>query len=141
MEQVTLDNNVTYSFDPKKALGQGNQGSVFKAKSADGSLIALKIAEKKSSRDDREYTNLLKINHHSVVKVLGQSTARHGGLEYLAIGMELVVGESYDQYLKRNGKIDWKEAAEDFRQLITGMQAVHEQVLMQCTPTKRMAIE
>ena len=56
MEHVTLDNNVTYSFDPdpKKALGEGNQGSVFKAKSADGSLIALKIAVKKSSRDDRE---------------------------------------------------------------------------------------
>lgn len=98
MEQVTLDNNVTYSFDRKKTLGQGNQGSVFKAKSADGSLIALKIAEKKSSRDDREYTNLLKINHPSVVKVLGQATENRGGAELLAIGMELVAGESYDEY-------------------------------------------
>jgi len=130
MEQVTLDNNVTYSFDPKKALGAGNQGSVFKAKSADGSLIALKIVDRKSSRDDREYTNLKKINHPSVVKVLGHATVKHGVLEYLAIGMELVDGESYDEYLLRNGKIDWQEAAEDFRQLITGMQAVHEQVLI-----------
>ena len=63
MEQVTLDNNVTYSFDRKKTLGQGNQGSVFKAKSADGSLIALKIAQKVSSQNDREYANLVKVNH------------------------------------------------------------------------------
>ena len=141
MEQVTLDNNVTYSFNNKKALGAGNQGSVFKAKSADGSLIALKIVEKKSSRDDREYTNLLKINHPSVVKVLGQATEKRGGLELLAIGMELVAGESYDEYLKRNGKIDWQEAAEDFRQLITGMQAVHEQVHIQMYIHKRIAME
>ena len=58
------------------------------------------------------------------------ATRKHGVLEYLAIGMELVGGENYDQYLQRNGKIDWQEAAEDFRQLITGMQAVHEQVLI-----------
>jgi|LauGreDrversion2_3_1035106.scaffolds.fasta_scaffold171570_1 hypothetical protein len=51
------------------------------------------------------------------------------GKDCLAIGMGLVAGESYDTYLERKGKIDWQEAAEDFRQLIAGMQAVHEQVL------------
>ena len=110
-------------------LGQGAQGSVFKAKATDGSLIALKIVEKKSGRDDREYANLDKIKHTNVVEVLGHGTILQNGSEYLAIGMGLVAGESYDTYLERMGKIDWQEAAEDFRQLIAGMQAVHEQVL------------
>ena len=77
------------------------------------------------------HTHTQKINHPSVVKVVGQATVKRGAVEWLAIGMELAAGESYEDYLKRNGKIDWQEAAEDFRQLITGMQAVHEQVLIQ----------
>ena len=143
VEQVTLDNNVTYSIDFEEKLGEGNFGSVFKAKSADGSLIALKIAPKKSSRDDREHTNLLKINHPNVVKVLGQATVPYGDSKLLAIGMELVAGESYEAYLKRNIKINWQKAAEDFIQFISGMQAVHEQVLIrmysqQCSRKDRL---
>ena len=127
--EVTLNNNKAYSFDLASRLGQGAQGSVFKAKATDGSLIALKIVEKKSGRDDREYANLDKIKHTNVVEVLGHGTILQNGSEYLAIGMGLVAGESYDEYLKSNGKIDWQKAAEDFRQLIAGTQAVHEQVL------------
>ena len=127
--EVTLNNNKTYSFDRASRLGQGVQGSVFKAKATDGSLIALKIVEKQSGRDDREYANLVKIKHTNVVEVLGHGTILRNGSEYLAIGMGLVAGESYDEYLKSNGKLDWQKAAEDFRQLIAGVQAVHEQVL------------
>lgn len=129
--EVILDNNTAYSFDLDSRLGQGAQGSVFKAKATDGSesLIALKIVEKKSGRDDREYVNLVKIKHPNVVEVLGHGHLIIHGSEYLAIGMGLVAGESYDEYLKSNGKLDWQKAAEDFRQLISGMQAVHEQVL------------
>jgi len=48
---VTLSNNLSYTFDPSKPLGKGNQGAVFAASSTqDGSLIALKLAEKKSVR-------------------------------------------------------------------------------------------
>ena len=130
-EHVTLDNNVKYWFDNINVLGKGNQGSVFKAASADGSLIALKIAPKVSSQNDREYANLVKVNHPSVVRVLGQATVRRGTVDCLAIGMELVDGTSYDTYLKtlKNGKIDWQDAAEDFIQLICGMKEVHNQVL------------
>ena len=128
--QVTLNNHVVYSLNLASRLGQGAQGSVFKAKAADGSLIALKIAEKRSGRDDREYANLVKIKHANVVEVLGHGTMIMNGSEHLAIGMGLVAGESYDEYLHSNGKLDWQKAAEDFRQLIAGMQAVHEQVLI-----------
>ena len=101
----------------------------FKATSQDGSLIALKIVENHSSRDTREYTNLEKIKHPCVVELVGWKAftdPSRGNL--LAIGMALVVGESYEEYLKDKGKIDWKIAADEFRQLITGMQAVHQQV-------------
>lgn len=141
--RVELDNKVAYTFDPEHPLGQGNQGSVFKAKSDDGTLIALKLVPKESSQGNREFANLVKINHPHVVRVLGHATVRliqrHGTVDYLAIGMELANGKSYDTYLKENGgKIEWKDAAEDFRQLIEGMRAVHNQVL---TLSKTIAIE
>jgi serine/threonine protein kinase len=134
-DNVTLDNNVTYSIDRQNPLGKGAQGAVFKAKSADGSLIALKVVLKPSSRDEREYANLVKIQHPNVVKVLGRAllplpVPDLGKVDCLAIGMELANGVSYDVYLKGKGTIDWQEAAEDFRQLISGMQAVHNQVLI-----------
>jgi len=66
------------------------------------------------------------IKHPSVVGVLGHGIVKQGEQEYIAIGMELVVGESYEDYIKANGgKIEWQSAAEDFRQIVTGMQAVH----------------
>ena len=71
----------------------------------------------------------MKVKHINVVEVLGHGTLLMNGKNCLAIGMGLAAGESYDAYLERRGKIDWQEAAEDFRQLIAGMQAVHEQVL------------
>ena len=129
---VKLRNSLTYSFDETKPLGKGAQGAVCKATSPDGSLIALKIVQNSSSRDTREYANLEKIKHPthpSVVELVGSAKfkdASRGNL--LAIGMALVVGESYVEYLKDKGKIDWKIAADEFRQLITGMQAVHQQV-------------
>jgi serine/threonine protein kinase len=126
---LPLSNGITYSFDETKPLGKGAQGYVFKATSPDGSLIALKIVENKSSRDEREYANLEKIKHPCVVELVGRKAftdPSRGNL--LAIGMALVVGESYEEYLKENGKVDWKIAADEFRQLITGMQAVHQQV-------------
>ena len=138
---LKLNNGVTYSFDETKPLGKGAQGKVFKATSQDGCLIALKIVLKNSdssSRDEREYTNLKKIKHPCVVELVGYATIdNHPSLgNLLAIGMALVVGESYAAYLKENGKIDWKIAADEFRQLITGMQAVHEQVPSHTEPKR-----
>ena len=132
--QVKLSNGKVYAFDPQpgSALGEGNQGSVYKAQEVvDGFQIALKLSEMSSTRQQREYINLDKVRHPNVVEVLGHGIVSVKGRELLAIGMEFAVGKSYDQYLKENnGRIDWRSAAPDFRQIVAGMQAVHEKEII-----------
>jgi predicted nuclease with TOPRIM domain len=50
----------TFTWHQDDKLGEGAMGSVFKAKSKDGTeVIALKLAEYTGSRDSREHENLM----------------------------------------------------------------------------------
>eukprot|EP00961_Rhodomonas_salina_P246295 3328005-Rhodomonas_salina.4 len=117
----------TFSFvfgpDSPDKLGSGAQGSVYKAKYG-AKVIALKVPETPagSNMSQREWQNLKAIKHPNVVNFLGRGTLSHGGRDYDVIGMDMAVGISYDEYLSnKGGKISWSEAADDFRQIISGM--------------------
>jgi serine/threonine protein kinase len=123
---VTLNGKV-YTWHENDRLGGGAQGSIYKATCKEGgTIIALKLAEHTTSRNDREHENLMRLNHPNVVKYIGHSM--HG--KDLAIGMTLVVGVSYDEYLKTEGPLHWSVAGKDFTQLIDGMAAVHAQGIL-----------
>jgi len=125
---VQLDGQ-TFQFvfgpDSVDKLGTGAQGSVYKARCG-SRMIALKVPESGKRISEREYVNLAKIRHKNVVKFLGRGTMQHGGSALDVIGMDLVVGISYEEYLaEKDGHLPWFEVAQDFRQIIDGMSAVH----------------
>lgn len=129
--EVKLDGHV-YTWHSSDRLAGGAQGSVFKAVRKDGgTTIALKLAEHTTSRNDREHENLMKLRHPNVVRYIGHSVVEIGPeKKELIIGMELVVGMSYDKYLEDKGPLKWDDAAKDFTQLIEGMAAVHAQGIL-----------
>ena len=126
---VKLDpDGKVYTWHENDREGGGAQGSIFKATCQDGgTTIALKVvSEHTRSRDHREYQNLMKLRHPNVVKYVGHSVVDVGqGKQQLIIGMELVVGTSYQEYLEVHGPLKWSDAAQDFTKLIAGMEAVH----------------
>jgi len=128
---VDISNGKKYAFSRENdQLGSGAQGMVFKATClSDGSLIALKLVplKKGTQIQDREHTNLEKLNHPNVVNLFGHcKTDAH-----LVLAMELVVGTAYDDYLKeKGGKVPWQEAKSDFLHIIKGMQKVHDESIV-----------
>jgi serine/threonine protein kinase len=68
--------------------------------------------------------NVQSIKHPNVVNYKGHALIEDP-IKLLVIGMDLVVGQSYDKYLERNGALPWESAAKDFTQLVEGMGAVH----------------
>ncbi|EKX37631.1 hypothetical protein GUITHDRAFT_40834, partial [Guillardia theta CCMP2712] len=73
-------------------------------------------------RSREEAKNLSKIQHKNVVSYIGVGEYKKN----VAIGMALIVGQSYDDYLQRHGPLPWKAAGEDMRQVMEGMKAVHQ---------------
>jgi len=116
--------------DSPDKLGTGAQGSVYRAKCGP-KVIALKIPDTPagSNLSQREWKNLEAIKHKNVIRFLGHGTLSHDGKDYDVIGMDMAVGTSYDVYVRqveeRGEKLSWLEVADDFRQIITGMSAVH----------------
>ena len=130
---VKLDpDGKVYTWHEDDREGGGAYGAIFKAVCKEGgTTIALKVAEHTRSRDHREHQNLMKLRHPNVVKYVGHSVVDVGhGKQQLIIGMELVVGVSYEKYLQDHGRLKWSDAAQDFSQLIEGMAAVHAQGIL-----------
>jgi serine/threonine protein kinase len=117
-----------YSYSLQDKMGEGGQGSVYRGKcSSDGSMAALKIMEKGSTTQQREFENLAKLSkvkNKNIVQVLGTGELSDG--KHIVLGMELIDGISYDKYLEeQGGKISWQKAKQDFVQILKGMKAVH----------------
>jgi formylglycine-generating enzyme required for sulfatase activity/TolB-like protein len=87
-------------------IGQGGMGTVYRARAADGTVVALKLlhlhlttSEEYVRRFQREAKLAEKLAHPNVVRVLG--SGEDGGQHYLA--MEYVQGESLTERLERSG--------------------------------------
>ncbi|RME02629.1 MAG: serine/threonine protein kinase [Planctomycetota bacterium] len=91
-------------------IGQGGMGVVYKAKNANGEIVALKVIYKNpqhtyesDKRFIREIQSIRSLNHPNIVKALdfGIDTK----YQYYFLAMEYVEGESLAQWLKREGRI------------------------------------
>eukprot|EP00960_Hanusia_phi_P010450 306225-Hanusia_phi.AAC.1 len=125
-DDLLLDNGVKYKLEMLENAGKGAMGTVHKATPVNDSsrFIAVKICHLTGTvdRSREEAKNLSKVKHKNVISYIG--VGEYNGL--VAIGMEFVVGQSYDEYLKFAGPLPWKVAGEDMRQVMEGMKAVHE---------------
>lgn len=92
-------------------IGRGGMGSVFKAThEKTGETVAVKVIAASVSDDIRfrrrfstEIETLKKLKHPNIVSLIGHGE-QHGQLFY---SMELVEGESLQQRLRREKRLDW----------------------------------
>ena len=92
-------------------IGRGGMGSVFKAThEKTGDVVAVKVIAASVSDDVRfrrrfstEIETLKKLKHPNIVSLIGHGE-QHGQLFY---SMELVVGESLQQRLRREKRLPW----------------------------------
>ncbi|EKX37955.1 hypothetical protein GUITHDRAFT_77586, partial [Guillardia theta CCMP2712] len=127
---VLLDNGVTYQLEKLNCLAKGSMGKVYKAVCTEDAskIIAVKICLPNGTvdRSKEEAKNLSKIEHKNVVSYIG--VGEHQG--YVAIGMSLIVGQGYDEYLQADGPLPWKAAGSDMRQVMEGMKHVHSLAIL-----------
>src|SRR5690606_649889 len=97
-------------FELVAPLGEGGFGRVYKARSKDGAMVALKVAKRAFgarnagrllTSQENEIEALLRLRHPGVVRVLSYGMDDRVGL-YLA--MEYAEGESLDQFMRRRGE-------------------------------------
>ena len=129
-QTVELSNKAIYNI--ARRIGEGGMGTVFSARSADGSEVALKICEISGvDRGDREaciLEKLVKLQHPNIVRFLDSARLK----SRLVIVMELVKGQSLERWLdlKYTDDGNWPVTCEDSKeimlQLTNGMSAVHE---------------
>ena len=111
-------------------LGEGTQGVVHRAQdSADGSMVAIKILRSDRAADPevlkrfrKEARMLAEVNNPHVVNLLEFN--EDDGIPYMVL--ELVVGESLDQLLRRHTRLDEKEALSIMASVARGLMEAHE---------------
>jgi len=111
-------------------VGKGHMGGVYKAVHSLGQVVALKILPASRAKDARvlarfarEAKLLTQLDHPNVVRAfqLGDSGGRH----YIA--MEFLEGETLDDVLTRRKRLPPGEAVRLMRQVLDGLQHLHEQ--------------
>lgn len=130
---IYLDNDKIYTL--VKKVGKGGFGTVFKAlaKHADDKAVALKICEVQHERADREKIILEKLsglNHDNIVRFLDASLHHAHHQAHLVIIMELIKGESLEEWLVQRydegGQgVTWQASTSIVQQLANGMAAIH----------------
>jgi serine/threonine protein kinase len=129
---VVLSNQKRYRL--LKQVGKGGMGTVFEAKliAADSNhgKLALKICDADvSGRAEREaevLKRLSELNHDNIVKKFDSAFED----SHLVIIMELIKGQSLDEWLERrysdgNSGVTFTETQPIVKQLVQGMSAVH----------------
>ncbi len=100
-------------------LGTGGMGSVYRARHADGSIVALKVVEGTAEdRLAREREVLQRLRHPHIVRVVGHG--QHGAWLYLA--MECVEGETLESWVPS----PWKRVQPVFTALCEALAHAHE---------------
>lgn len=114
-------------------LGEGGMGRVFKAVSADGQAVALKIVKEEMAGDavflkrfKREAEIAQRIQHPNVVSVL--DTGDHDGLPWAA--QRFIGGGSLEERLDRWGTMDLHQIVAIFKQVAGGLDVLHENGLV-----------
>ncbi len=123
-------NDVVGPYEIVSPLGQGGMGEVYRA--YEPSLhrpVALKVISSSISSDSEfiqrfhsEGRVLAKIIHPNVVTVY--SLGNSNGVEYMA--MEFVDGKSLLEVIQENGKFSVEAALPVFRQMLSGVKALHD---------------
>lgn len=122
------------SFELLQKLGEGSMGTVYKALDTEKDrVVALKVLSRSLANDAeflerfrREIKTVEGLNHPNIVAYHGSGSA--GGHRYLA--MEFVNGESLYMQLKRNGRLQEKEALRIARDIASALDHAHGQALI-----------
>jgi len=109
-------------------IAEGGMGRVYRARSADGEHVALKLVKPELARDrvfrrrfEREASIAQRIAHPHVVPVL--DTGEHQGVPYLA--QRLMSGGSLDEKLAQEGQLEIDVALRICREVASGLDALH----------------
>ncbi len=110
-----------------RKLGEGATATVYEATAADGSLVALKVLNEESARDQeflarfkREAELAQKVVHPHIVGVRGFGIDQ--GKFFLA--MELIEGHSLEEEIERKRRLPWRDAARLVLEVADALQAV-----------------
>jgi serine/threonine-protein kinase len=109
-------------------LGQGGMGVVYRARDAQGQVVALKVLrpgpdvdERLVRRFEREGKAAARVSHPNVARVFGAGADR--GFPFIV--MELLPGGTLGQRIKKSGPLPWKEAATLTAKVARGLAAIH----------------
>lgn len=111
-------------------LGEGGMGAVYSAVTDAGDKVAIKLLRSDKAnhpdvraRFQREWAVLEKVSHPNVIRLIDFPRTDTGPLWYV---MELLTGETLFEYLERDEKLPLWQALPLFRELASGLQAVHD---------------
>lgn len=101
-------------------IGEGGFGVVYKAVSANGSIVAVKevkVDAQKKALIEREIDVMAKLNHPNIVRYLG---SMYKDSKYY-IALEYCQGGDLENYLKSVGKVNKQIALYWFKQLVSAL--------------------
>jgi serine/threonine protein kinase len=114
-------------------LGEGGMGRVYRAVGPDGTVVALKVVKAELAKDDvfrrrfeREAGAAARVAHSNVVPVL--DTGEHEGIPYMA--QKFITGGSLEDKIKRETRLDLREAVDLCTQVADGLDALHAEGLI-----------
>ena len=118
---------VVAGFEIESVLGHGAMATVYRARDADGTHIALKLFDARGSTDERFRARFLReselaqdLDHPHIVRIL--SSGESAGQLYLAL--QLIDGSDLRRILRR-GRLDPDRAVEIVTQIAGALDAAH----------------
>jgi len=117
------------SYRLENLLGEGGMGSVYRATTAGGETVALKVTKEKLARDDvfrrrfdREARAATEVEHPRVVPVL--DVGEHEGRPFMV--QRYMPGGSLSDLIERRGPLEPGDVGVICREVADGLDALHE---------------